>query len=70
VVRGESTSGKSLELEMGVDVTAPPLAQPSSVDLRPWLAAGAGAILLGGALWFLVAWRRRRDDEEEPALIM
>ena len=70
VLRGESTSGKPIELGLGLEVTAPPVAQPSSVALRSWLAGIAGAIVLGGAWWFIVAWRRRRDEEEEPALVM
>jgi hypothetical protein len=72
MLRGQSRSGKPVELGLGLQVTAPPVLAPSSSSngLRRWLAGIAGAIVLGGASWFLLAWRRRRNEEEEPALVV
>jgi titin len=71
VLRGQSSTGKPIELGLGLQVKAPlaPIASPASDALRPWLAGIAGAIVLGGTWWFLAAWRRRRNEEEEHALL-
>jgi hypothetical protein len=69
IVRGMNTKHQPVELGLGLSVAAPPVA-PSPFPLRPLLAGTAGAIVLAGAGWFLIAWRRRRDEEEEPALLV
>jgi hypothetical protein len=69
IVRGVSTKHQPVELGLGLNVAVPPVA-PSPFPLRPLLAGIAGAIVLAGAGWFLIAWRRRREEEEEPALLV